>query len=276
MHRFLFASLAMLAVAGILPLGAQPAPDISFTSESFNGLSVEQAARRLIGPSAQLVSKMIIGLPPGYPGAPLSLVRFFSRPRAVEPGLCQQNEIDVLLETADGSPAGSANASTPMKISGLRSGYGFAVVGDLTVPLNGQQRTSVEEKCGELDEPLAFFPAASAMQAWEAAYLVDVALTQARASGREQLHVTCNATKCDDAFDSILKLSPNDAFDIVIGCHRPPDGTSVCYSVRLSDPLNGYRSWLLYVESARRVGVGRGPSLTFRSATFTLKPEPVI
>jgi hypothetical protein len=266
----------MFSLVGTAPSYAQPATDVPLTREAFNRLTAEQAANRLIGSSAQLVSKMLIGLPPGYAGGPLSLVRFFTKPRAVEPGLCRRDEIDVRFETADGSPMGSANASTLMKISGLTSGRGFAVVGDLAAPFDQQQRLVVEEKCSRLDNPLSFFPAASEIQAWEAAYLVETALKEAQARSRQQLDFTCNTTKCDNAYESLQKLSPNHAFDVAVGCRHPPDGLSVCYTIRLSDPLDYYRSWLLYIESTHRVGVGRGPAVTFKTVTFTIDPEPVI
>jgi hypothetical protein len=239
-------------------------------------LTVEQAARRLIGPSADLVSKMIIGLPPGYSGQPLSVVRFFSTPQPAESGLCQQNEIDVLFQTEDGSPIGFANASTRMRISELKTSYGYRVVGDLATRLREPERRELERICAGLDQPLAFFPADSVSQAWEVAYLVDVALKDARARDPQSLTMTCNATKCDDAYASLMMVSPNYIFGISPGCHHPPDGSSVCYSIALADPVNAYRSWLIHVESARRNGVGPGPDVIFGSATFTLNPQPVI
>jgi hypothetical protein len=163
-----------------------------------------------------------------------------------------------------------------MKISGLTSGHGFAVVGDLAAPFDQQQRLVVEEKCSRLDNPLSFFPAASEIQAWEAAYLVEAALKAAQARSRQQLEVTCNTTRCDNANESLLKLSPNHAFEVAPGCRHPPDGLSVCYTIRLTDPLAVGRSWSLYIESSRRVGVGQGPAVTFKTVTFTINPEPVI
>jgi hypothetical protein len=77
MSRAVIACLFLICIGGLLPLAAQPGSEPPLTHDAFRGLTVEQAARRLIGPSADLVSKMIIGLPPGYSGQPLSVVRFF-------------------------------------------------------------------------------------------------------------------------------------------------------------------------------------------------------
>ena len=276
MRQGFIAFLLMIGIGWTLPSIAQSPSDIPLTHEAFKGLTVEQAARRLIGSSSDLVSKMIIGLPPGYSGQPLSVIRFFSRPRGSEPGLCQQDEIDVLFETEDGSPIGRANASTRMKISELRSGHGYFVVGDLNTRFREQQRRDLEQICVGLENPLDFFPANSTREAWESAYLLDAALKEARSRDRQSLTIACKATECDDAYASLSKLSPNDIFSVKEGCNRPPDASNVCYSIRLYDSLSGYRSWLIYVESSRRIGVGLGPEVVFKSATFTLNPQPVI
>jgi hypothetical protein len=168
------------------------AADVPLTYEAFKGLTPQQAARRLIGASSDLVTTMIIGWPPV--GGNLSVVRFFTKPKAAEPGLCQLNEIDVLFETGDGRPMGSANAATLMKISGLTSSNRYFVVGDLNTRFNEQQRRDLDPVCGALDTPLQFFPVDSTLHAWEAAYLVDVAIKDARAHGPQSLNITCSDT----------------------------------------------------------------------------------
>jgi hypothetical protein len=268
--------LLLIGIGFASPSVAQPVADIPLTHDAFRGLTVEQAARRLIGPSAELVSKMIVGGFPGNEGAPLSEVRFFATPRIIEAGLCQQNEIDVFFETEDGSRMGQANASTRMKISEIRTRYGFFAVGEMNIRLREPQRSELERVCAGVSSPLAFFRADSGGEAWEAAHLATIALKEAKERGRQALNISCSATKCDDAFESLSMLSPKSIFAVRRGCNREPDARSVCYSIDLVDPLNPYRSWLVYVESDRRNGVGPGPDVIFRKATFSLNPQAVI
>jgi hypothetical protein len=243
---------------------AQGAPaDIPLTYDAFRGLTAQQAARRLIGPSAELVAKMTIIGPPLV--ASLSVVSFSSTPRASDqPGLCQRNEIDVSFEAADGSPAGSARSSTLMRISGVTARYGYRVVGALNARLSERPNIDVASTCAGLDLPHGFFSARSSRQAWEAAYLVDLAIKAARVGDPQS--VKCSARNCNDVQAALSRLSPSEIYDVASSCNRP--GSDACYSVLLDDPSDSFRAWSVDVEAAR----AREPTL--RNFTFTLFAQP--
>lgn len=265
---------AVLSSAGISASSAQVSQDIPLTLQSFRNLTAQEGARLLLGPSAELVSKMIVGWPPPVGGRSLDLVRLYLRPTAVKAGLCMQNEVDVFLQPADGTLLSAADASSVMKIADINLVHEFAVVGDLSGTSNAEEKTGVETKCRELN-PFAFFAAASSDEAWEAAYLAELALKRAASDGPGQTTLVCRlpGAACDSAYDLLTKLSVANIGSVHRDCGGATQGSLVCYSVGLRD---GGAGWTINVEASRDPAVRTGQKFNIKSTSFGVVLQPVI
>lgn len=195
----------LLTLMGISLSSGQTAQDVPLTLESFRNLTPQEGARQLIGPSAELVSKMILGAP--LCCRSLSWVRLYLRPTAVRIGLCMENELDVHLNPVDGTPLRDSGASTVMKIASIDLIHEFAVVGDLAGESSPDQTAAVEARCGDL-HPFKLFVASSSDEAWEGAYLAELALKQAASDGPGKTRINCHlGLSCGPAYGRLTRLS---------------------------------------------------------------------
>jgi len=261
--RILWFALTLALMAVLAPAAQSQQDDIPLTYEAFSHLTAQQAARRLIGPSGELVTQMIIGRS-ALDAALLNAVRLYTKPKAAHAGLCERTEIDVLFERAD--PTEKQTASTLMKISGVGSGHEYYVVGDLAASFDEKTKTATDELCSAPIHPLDFFQAAYPYWAWEAAILFEAALRDIQMGGRQRFDSECTRPACSFSYDFVPKLTPQQIRSVEAGCGEPigPIQTApVCYTIS----LEGLQ---VYVEAVRDRTVPGGVS--FRRATFRSIP----
>lgn len=263
----------LLMVMGSSTPSAQTVQEVSLTLESFRHLTPQQGARQLIGPSAELVSKMIVGRPPPFCCKSLDFVRLYLKPIAVRAGLCMQNEVDVFLHPADGSSPSTAEPSTVMKIANINLVHEFAAVGDLAGQSTPDEKTAVAAKCGEL-HPFTFFAAESSDEAWEAAYLAELALQQAASDGAGKTRINCRlpGPACATAYDRLIKLSAANVGSVRRDCGGPTQGTAVCYFAALRD---GPVDWTINIEASRDATGRTAPKFNLKSTSFEISLRPV-
>lgn len=262
--RILWFTLTAMLMAVSAPAAQSQQDDIPLTFEAFSHLTAQEAARRLLGPSGELITHMLIGRSALDAGL-LNAVRLYTKPKAVHPGLCHTTEMDVFLEQLNS--AERRTTSTVMKISGLGSGQEFYVVGDLTAPFDDKTRSDTDEMCGVQANPFGVFRAANADFAWEAAFLFEAALRDIQMGGRQRFDSECSQPVCMYLYPYLPTLTAKAIQSVDAGCSERVEPTTVCYTVW----LEGYR---IYLEAVRDRTATSGPKLSFRHATFT--PVPVV
>jgi hypothetical protein len=137
-----------------------------------------------------------------------------------------------------------------------------------------EEKTGIEAKCGEL-RPFAFFAAPSSDEAWEAAYLAELALKQAAVNGPGKTMLVCHlpGAACDTAYDRMAKLSVANIGSVHRDCGGPTQGAAVCYSMGLRD---GGAGWRINVEASRDAAVRTGQKFNIESTSFEVVLQPVI
>lgn len=267
---WLFCFYLILVMTPISSPSAQLTQDAPLTLDSFRHLSPEEGARRLIGPAARLVSKMTVGQPPPFPSRSLDAVGLYLKPIAVGRGICMQDKLEVTLKPAGGIPISASDASTPMKIANIKRIHEFAAVGNLRGPSTPDENAAVVAKCGTV-QPFTFFVASSADEAWEGAFLAEMALKQAASDGPQKFRSKCNiGPACATAYGRLIKLSAVNIESVRRDC---VGFTAVCYTVGLGD---GPGYWTIRIEASRAGSVRADPKFKLKSTSFAAAPRAVI
>ena len=261
MRSLWFAPLVML-MALAAPAAQSQQDDIPLTSEAFSHLTAQEAARRLLGPSGELITQMLIGRSALDAGL-LYAVRLYTRPKVPHPGLCASTEIDVFLEPVN--PAERVTASTLMNISGLGSAQEFYVVGDLTAPFDDKTKADTEELCGAQVNPFALFRADNPDWAWEAAFLFEAALRDIQMGGQPRFDSECTQPACMFLYPYLPTITAKEIRSVGAGCGERVEKTTVCYTVSLE-------GWRISLEGIRDPTAKKSPKLSFRHATFYSVP----